>query len=132
VLVAGAFLRQQTSVADRNTFASMLALFRLETGQPAVARRSMERYLANVSTPLEIADALCTRARIEASLGHPDRAARTLVLAQSFAPWYARVAVVRARLGIDSVATAGELNVAQITDPASRDTLDDPWAAPRR
>ena len=132
VLLAGAFLREQTHVADRNTFASMLSLFRLETGQPEIARRSMERYLANVSTPLEIADALCTRARIEAALGHEDRAVRALREAQRFAPWYARVSIVRARLGINSVDTLGDLNVAQTRDSASRDTLDDPWAAPRR
>jgi hypothetical protein len=132
VLLAGAFLREQTHVADRNTFAAMLALFRLETGQPDLARRSTERYLANVGTPLEIADALCTRARIEAALGRGDRAARALREAQRFAPWYARVSIVRARLGIDSVDTPGDLNVAQPRDRASRDTLDDPWAAPRR
>ena len=132
VLIAGAFLREQTHIADRDTFASMLSLFRLETGQPDTARRSMERYLANVSTPLETADALCTRARIEAALGRPDRAAHALREAQRFAPWYARVAIVRTRLGIDSVDTLDDRGAAGFADTASRDTLDDPWAAPRR
>ena len=132
VLIGGAFLRGQTHVADRGTFMSMISLLRLETGQPDVARRAVERYLANVSTPLEIADALCTRARIEAALGHGDRAARSLREAQRFAPWYARIAIVRARLGIESVDTLGDLSADQFTNTASRDTLDDPWATPRR
>ena len=134
VLIAGAYLREQTHVADRGTFQSMISLLRLETGQPNVARRVVERYLANVSTPLEIADAMCTRARIEAALGHEDRAARALREAQRFAPWYARVAIVRARLGIESVDTSSDLNTPRITNTgtASRDTLDDPWATPRR
>ena len=132
VLVAGAFLRNQGQIKDRGASLSMIALLRLETGQPDVARRALERYLANASTPLEIADAMCTRARIEAALGRRDRAARALRAAQRFAPWYARVAIVRARLGIDSVDTLGDLNAAQFTNTPSRDTLDDPWAAPRR
>jgi hypothetical protein len=132
VLIAGAFLREQTHVADLGTFRSMISLLRLETGQPDVARRAMERYLANVSTPLEIADAMCTLARIEAAAGHEDRAARALREAQRFAPWYARVSIVRARLGIDSIDTLGDLSPAQFTNTAARDTLDDPWAAPRR
>ena len=132
VLLGGAFLRQQTRIADRTTFASMLGLLRLETGHPAVARAVTKRYLAEVSTPLEIADALCTRARIEAELGQRDRAARTLRRAHAFAPWYARVAIVRERLGIAVVDTTVEQNVAQLTYTTPRDTLDDPWAAPRR
>jgi hypothetical protein len=132
VLIAGAFLREQTHVADLNTFRSMISLLRLETGQPDVARRATERYLANVSTPLEIADAMCTLARIEAAAGHEDRAARALRDAQRFAPWYARISIVRARLGIDSIDTLGDLNPAQFTNTALRDTLDDPWATPRR
>ena len=132
VLLAGAFLRQQTPVADRNTFASMLALYRLETGQPDVARRVIERHLGNVGTPLEIADALCTLARIDAALGHESRAAHALRQAQRFAPWYARIAIVRARLGIDTVDTFSDRNVVEITGAGSRDTLGDPWAAPRR
>jgi hypothetical protein len=107
-------------------------LLRLETGQPDVARRALDRYLANASTPLEIADAMCTRARIEAALGHEDRAAWALRQAERFAPWYARVAIVRTRLGIGPVDTLGDLNAAQFTNTASRDTLDDPWATPRR
>ena len=132
VLVASAFLREQTHVSDRGTFLSMVSLLRLETGQPAVARRAVDRYLADASTPLEIADALCTRARIEAALGRADRAARALREAQRFAPWYARVSIVRARLGIDSVDTMGDLSAAQFTTAATRDTLADPWATPRR
>ena len=132
VLTGGAFLRDQTHVTDRNAFLSMIALLRLETGQPDVARRALDRYLANASTPLEIADAMCTRARIEAALGHEDRAAWALRQAERFAPWYARVAIVRTRLGIGPVDTLGDLNAAQFTNTASRDTLDDPWATPRR
>jgi len=126
VLLAGAFLRQQTHVAGGEGFAAMLALFRLETGNLPNARGCMERFLASVSTPMEIADALCTRARIEAAAGSVERAARTLREAHAFAPWYARVGIVRDRLGIEAV------EVAQFTDPTSRDTLADPWAAPRR
>jgi hypothetical protein len=126
VLLAGAFLRQQTHVASSEGFAAMLALFRLETGNLPNARGCMERFLASVSTPMEIADALCTRARIEAAAGSVERAARTLREAHAFAPWYARIGIVRERLGIETV------EVAQFTDPTSRDTLADPWAAPRR
>lgn len=126
VLLAGAFLRQQTHVAGGEGFAAMLALFRLETGNLPNARGCMERFLASVSTPMEIADALCTRARIEAAAGSVERAARTLREAHAFAPWYARVGIVRDRLGIEAV------EVAQFTDPTSRDTPADPWAAPRR
>jgi hypothetical protein len=125
VLLAGAFLRQQTHVASGEGFAAMLALFRLETGNLPNARGCMERFLASVSTPMEIADALCTRARIEAAAGSVERAARTLREAHAFAPWYARIGTVRERLGIEAV------GVAQFTDPTSRDTLADPWAAPR-
>jgi hypothetical protein len=131
VLLAGAFLRQQSPVADRNTFASMLALYRLETGQADVARQVIDRHIANVGTPLEIADALCTRARIEAALGRRVGAAHALRQAQRFAPWYARVVILRARLGIDSIDTVSDRNVAEFADPGSRDTLGDPWAAPR-
>lgn len=126
VLLAGAFLRQQTHVASGEGFAAMLALLRLETGNLPNARGCVERFLASVSTPMEIADALCTRARIEAAAGSVERAARTLREAHAFAPWYARVGIVRDRLGIEAV------EVAQFTDPTSRDTLADPWAAPRR
>jgi hypothetical protein len=126
VLLAGAFLRRQTHVAGGEGFAAMLALFRLETGNLPNARGCMERFLASVSTPMEIADALCTRARIEAAAGSVERAARTLREAHAFAPWYARVGIVRERLGIEAV------EVAQFTDPTSRDTPADPWAAPRR
>ncbi|HET9169256.1 MAG TPA: hypothetical protein VFN97_07455 [Actinospica sp.] len=123
VMLTGAYLRQQTQVAGGEGFAAMLALFRLETGNLPNARGCMERFLASVSTPLEIADALCTRARIEAAAGGAERAARTLDQAQSFAPWYARIGIVRERLDLPVVL--------QTTDPTSRDTLDDPWAAPR-
>jgi hypothetical protein len=128
VLLTGAYLRQQTHVADSDGFAAMLALFRLETGNLPNARGCMERFLAGVSTPLEVADALCTRARIEAAAGSLERAERTLREAHAFAPWYARVAIVRERLGIEAVAP----RIPQPTDPTSRDTLDDPWAVPRR
>ncbi|MBR7827391.1 hypothetical protein KDK95_13820 [Actinospica sp. MGRD01-02] len=135
VMLAGAFLRRQTHVASSEGFAAMLALYRLETGNLPNARGCMERFLASVSTPLEIADALCTRARIEAAAGSVDRAARTLREAHTFAPWYARVAIVRERLGIEAVeglGAAGPLDAAQTIDPASRDPHRDPWAAPRR
>lgn len=132
VLLGGAFLRTQTHIADRNSFASMLALFRLETGQPDVARKVAKRFLRNVGTPLEIADALCTRARIEVALGRRDRAAKTLRRAHAFAPWHARIGIVRERLGIEAIERAAEPNGAQFSYPATRDTLDDPWAAPRR
>ncbi|HTJ69067.1 MAG TPA: hypothetical protein VL551_16145 [Actinospica sp.] len=123
VMLTGAYLRQSTHVADSDGFAAMLALFRLETGNLPNARGCMERFLAGVSTPLEVADALCTRARIEAAAGSVDRAERTLRQAHAFAPWYARVAIVRERLGITVIP--------QPTDSTSRDTLADPWAVPR-
>ncbi|HWG27507.1 hypothetical protein [Actinospica sp.] len=132
VLLTGAYLRQQTHVADSDGFAAMLALFRLETGNLPNARGCMERFLAGVSTPLEVADALCTRARIEAAAGRVDIAARTLREAHAFAPWYARIAIVRERLGISAVHRERPMDSPQPTDPTALDTLDDPWAVPRR
>lgn len=123
VLLTGAYLRQSTQVADSDGFAAMLALFRLETGNLPNARGCMEKSLAGAGTPLEIADSLCTRARIEAAAGRVDIAARTLREAHAFAPWYARIAIVRERLAISPIQRP--------TDPTPRDTLADPWAVPR-
>jgi hypothetical protein len=125
---AGAYLRSGTPVGDRSVFASVLALFRVETGQAADAAAPADSQLKMAFDPLHIADALCTRARVEAALGQRERASRTLRRAQQAAPWYARVAAVRGRIAAEPQAGA---DTAGFAEAAGRGPLDDPWAAPR-
>jgi hypothetical protein len=92
------------SLARSSMYASLMALYCVESGRAQDARAWVKEQLAPAVTPLEIADSLCTRARIEAALGRTEQATRTLRRAQSIAPWYARVAAVRGHLGFDGTA----------------------------
>ncbi|MBR7826235.1 hypothetical protein KDK95_07980 [Actinospica sp. MGRD01-02] len=118
------------SLARTEMYASMMALYRVETGQAQDARAWVNQQLASAVTPLGIADCLCTRARIEAALGRTEHAGRILRRAQSIAPWYARVAAVRGRLGIAQMAdSASGSDMSQITTQAGRPA--DPWTTPQ-
>jgi hypothetical protein len=118
------------SLARTDMYASLMALYRVETGQAQDARAWVNKQLASAVTPLDIADCLCTRARIEAALGRTEHAGRILRRAQSIAPWYARVAAVRGRLGIARMAdSAPGPDMSQIATHAGRPT--DPWTTPQ-
>lgn len=99
------------SLARSNMYASLMALYCAESGRAQDGRAWVKEQLASAVTPLEIADSLCTRARIEAALGRTDQAARTLRRAHSIAPWYARVAAVRGHLGFDGLADSAPRHV---------------------
>ena len=109
---------------------SVQALLRVTDGNPADARAYAARQLANAHHTATVADALCTRARIEAASGRLEQAERTLRRAHEFAPWYARVAIVRGLLGVEAVATLGDRPMGA---PApDRPDFDDPWSVTGR
>jgi hypothetical protein len=129
---ADAYLRSGAPVPDRSMYASVLALLRVETGHAADARASAHAQLGRAYDPVSIADALCTRARVEAALGQRERASRTLRRAQEAAPWYARIAAVRGRIAAEPQAGADVARFAQDPGPGTGPgPLEDPWAAPR-
>lgn len=134
VAAAQAYLDARPPAVNRDTYSTVLALLRVETGNPAEARPSAQAQFERARDPLSLADALCTRARVEAALGQLDQAGRTLRQAHAYAPWYARVTIVRARLesGVAArlAADRSASDATPFTEPAGRDTLDDPWAAP--
>ncbi len=78
------------------------------------------------ATPVDLADALCTRARAEAATSQRSKAVRTLSRAARITPWYARVAIVRQILG----AAAPIPDLPSIDVAAESRLFDDPWAAP--
>jgi hypothetical protein len=106
--------------------ATVLAVARLAAGTPAEARAHATRQWIAAQSPLAAADALCTRALIEAATQRPEQASRILRRAQEFAPWYARVAIVRGLLGGGAVLPA----TLPATAPTSADAFADPWAVP--
>ena len=110
--------------------AAVLALARLAAGNAADARGNTTHQTASASTPLELADAFCTQALIEAASHRPEQASRTLRRAQEFAPWYARVAIVRGLLGGAAVPPPAFPAARPATASTSTDAFTDPWAVP--
>lgn len=109
---------------------ALLAAARLAAGAPADARGHATREWINAHTPWEAADALCTRAQIEAATHRPEQASRTLRRAQEFAPWYARVAIVRGLLSGAAVLPSAVPAARPATAATSPDAFADPWAVP--
>lgn len=103
---------------------------RVVEGNPADARAHAAGQLARSGLPVTVADALCTRARIEAASGRLEKASRTLRRAQDFAPWYARVGIVRGLLGLEAAASLGR--GAMDASTPDRGAFDDPWSVTGR
>lgn len=78
------------------------ALLALSNGDVRTAARASRVCMARARTPLALADALCTRARIDAVRGHVKKAAKRLDEAARLAPWYPRVMTVRQIVGAES------------------------------
>jgi len=105
------------------------ALYALLSGDVTTAQRENRICAARAYMPLGIADALCSRARLETLRGRPARAARALDRAARFAPWYPRIAVVRQIAGAGAAAA---ITLLPVSDGAS-DTahvFDEPWSVP--
>jgi hypothetical protein len=102
------------------------ALLRLERGSPEEAHALCSKQQSAAATPVDLADALCSRARAEAATGQGSKAVRTLSRAARITPWYARVAIVRQILG----AAAPIPDLPSIDVAAESRLFDDPWAAP--
>ena len=113
------------ATADR----SGRALYALQAGDLRAAVRESRVCVVRAKMPLAIADALCTRALIEARRGKPAKAVKILGDAARFAPWYPRVAHVRQL--VDSGA-AMALTTGYAADPMSDTShvFDEPWSVP--
>lgn len=102
-------------------------LFALEAGDLRVARRLNRICMARARTPLALADALCTQARIDARQVQPEKAVKRLDEAAKLAPWYPRVATVRQLVGADAAAVIPQqLSAAAETDASH--VFAEPWS----
>jgi tetratricopeptide (TPR) repeat protein len=103
------------------------ALFALQTGDLPAAQRESRICLARARTPLALADALCTQARIEAQRGRVEKVVKRLDEAEKFAPWYPRVATVRQLVSAGTAAAVPQpLIVSAETDTAH--VFAEPWS----
>ena len=103
------------------------ALFALQAGDLPSAQRESRICLARARTPLALADALCTQARIDAQRGHGEKAAKRLDEAEKFAPWYPRVATVRQLVSADA-ATALPQPVIGSARTDTAHVFAEPWS----
>lgn len=103
------------------------ALYALQAGDLETARRLNRAFAARARTPLAIADALCTQARIEALRGRPKQAAKALAEAAKFAPWYPRVATVRQMAGAGSAVPLPQPTLASAETDTSH-VFAEPWS----
>lgn len=127
VELADQMLNQRGRAATVREAAPVLALRALMEADPAKALVLSKKQSALATTPMHVADALCTRARALAEQGQTAQAHAALSRAAAVAPWYARVAVVHALLG----ATLTEAVQLPAVDVAGEARLfEDPWAAP--
>jgi hypothetical protein len=103
------------------------ALLALSNGDVRTATRANRVCMARAHTPLALADALCTGARIEAVRGHRAKAAKYIDEAVRLAPWYPRVMTVRQILG----AEAATIEQRPLPTGAGTDTTHvfaEPWS----
>lgn len=100
------------------------ALRALLAGDTVRCLNLTQRQLAVAASPLEIADALCTRARAQAAAGRTEAAYATIHRAIGIAPWYTRVGIVQQLLGAEP--SAMDLSVADLTVDAR--LFEDPWS----
>ncbi|MBR7835974.1 hypothetical protein KDL01_22050 [Actinospica durhamensis] len=108
---------------------AMRTLLQLEKGELVTAAHMCRRQLSVAGTALDVAEALCTRARIEAARGDVRKAGATVARAGRIAPWYARVSVVHGRI-ITDVAAGVDLPASAPAVAAEAGLFDDPWSAP--
>lgn len=118
--------RRGRSVPARES-ANLVALRALMEGKPDEALALKRRQMLCATTPVDLADVLCTTARAQAATGKTEQAYATLNRAARIAPWYARVAVVQALLG-GALAAAVDLPAVDVAGEAR--LFEDPWAAP--
>lgn len=100
------------------------SLYALAVGDIKVAAREARIMTARARTPLMLANAYCTQARVAAAQGKHAHARRLLAKANSVAPWYPRIATVNGIITSPHSATA-------ILPPPGAPTdhlFADPWS----
>lgn len=102
------------------------ALLALSSGDARTAARTNRVCMARARTPLALADALCTQARIEAVRGRAKKAAKHLDEAARLAPWYPRMVTVRQLVGAESATIMQPLPSAAGTDTTH--VFAEPWS----
>ena len=102
-------------------------LFALHAGNLRVARRLNRICMARARTPLVLADALCTQARIDVQRDRADKAVKRLDEAARLAPWYPRVATVRQLVSADAAA-AMQQPVIEATETDASHVFAEPWS----
>lgn len=103
------------------------ALLALSNGDVRTAARANRVCMARARTPLALADALCTRARIEAAQGHVKKAVKRLDEAARLAPWYPRVVTVRQIVGAQT-ATIMRQPLPAVAGTDTAHVFSEPWS----
>jgi hypothetical protein len=101
------------------------ALYALAVGDFKAAAREARIMTARARTPLMLANAYCTQARVAAAQGRHAQARRLLAQANSIAPWYPRI------VAVNGVLTSPQPAAALLPPPsgAPNDHLfADPWS----
>lgn len=104
------------------------ALYALMSGAMNTAKRENRICMARARTPLALADALCTQARIEAASGDRKKAAKHLDEASRLAPWYPRVITVRQLAGAEGAAHVPQPLSAAPTGADTSHVFAEPWS----
>jgi hypothetical protein len=101
------------------------SLYALAVGDIKSAAREARVATARARTPLMLADAYCTQARVAAAQGKRAHARRLLAKAHGVAPWYPRIAVVNGVV----TSTHEAATVLPSPDAPTDRLFTDPWSA---
>lgn len=104
------------------------ALLALSTGDVRTAARASRICMARARTPLALADALCTQARVDAVRGRARKAAKRLDEAARLAPWYPRVMTVRQIVGAETATIMQQQPLAVGAGTDTAHVFSEPWS----
>jgi len=104
------------------------ALSALANGDARTAAKMNRVCLARARTPLALADALCTQARIEAVRGRAKKAAKRLDEAARLAPWYPRVMTVRQIVGAETATIMQQQPLPALAGTDTAHVFSEPWS----
>ena len=104
------------------------ALLALSTGDVRTAARASRICMARARTPLALADALCTQARVDAVRGRARKAAKRLDEAARLAPWYPRVMTVRQIVGAETATIMQQQPLAAVAGRDTAHVFSEPWS----
>ncbi len=102
-------------------------LFALHSGDLRAAQRANRICMARARTPLALADALCTQARIDMQRGRMEKAIKRLDEAARLASWYPRIATVRQLVGAQAAAAIAQPLI-ESTEMDASHVFAEPWS----